>query len=153
VCVLTDDLALVEGHTTHIQHASLPYIMLPHACLFSCWLLVGLMAMQSCVVSLSVSLSVSPCLFVTHCLPCRVPLLLPQSQVSGLQRERAKLSILQDAVIVASTLSFAGGYAATAQLLVPSSHGPACTVLSTALSCLHIATVAVDCGPCWLHLL
>ncbi|WIA30316.1 hypothetical protein OEZ86_000404 [Tetradesmus obliquus] len=31
-----------------------------------------------------------------------------RSQVSGLQRERAKLSILQDAVIVASTLSFAG---------------------------------------------
>lgn len=29
--------------------------------------------------------------------------------MSGLQRERAKLAILQDAVIVASTLSFAGG--------------------------------------------
>lgn len=31
-----------------------------------------------------------------------------QGQVSGLQRERAKLAILQDAVIVGSTLSFAG---------------------------------------------
>ena len=30
-------------------------------------------------------------------------------QVSGLLRERAKLQILQEAVIVASTLSFAGG--------------------------------------------
>lgn len=39
-----------------------------------------------------------------------MPLLL-QSQVSGLQRERAKLAILQDAVIVASTLSFAGAFA------------------------------------------
>jgi hypothetical protein len=29
-------------------------------------------------------------------------------QVSGLQRERTKLAILQEAVIVASTLSFAG---------------------------------------------
>jgi len=36
------------------------------------------------------------------------PLLCPV-QVSGLQRERTKLAILQEAVIVASTLSFAGG--------------------------------------------
>lgn len=52
-----------------------------------------------------------------HARACRrsaLPLLLlacpaAQSQVSQLQRERAKVAILTEAVIVASTLSFAGG--------------------------------------------
>lgn len=43
---------------------------------------------------------------------CRCPAVL---QVSGLQRERTKLAILQEAVIVASTLSFAGEAMCAAQ--------------------------------------
>jgi hypothetical protein len=50
-----------------------------------------------------VSLTVSGALFDRLLVPCCAGF-----QVSGLLRERTKLQILQEAVIVASTLSFAG---------------------------------------------
>lgn len=88
------------------------------------------------------------------CAPC--PLLL-QSQVSGLQRERAKLSILQDAVIVASTLSFAGatalqlqGKACTAQRAYGKCHANAGHLLPSISSALTGRDALLNCTQSWL---